>query len=302
MPVDKLCFMIALHRLEGFHLVATQGGYARAARAASWPITQPALHQQVKKLEAEVGVQLLERIGKDQMRPTPAGSHLLAFVAPFFRDLTVVVKRLRTGEFDGTLSIHAESLLIRQLLPAWLLALRRRRPQSQLQLQELLRADVTPLRTGAADAIVAWLPEIPDDIAAQVVAEVHGCLVVPRDRAPKRGGRPRLDRLVDLPFLAYPVGSRPYALQMQALANAGVAPAQTIQIDTADTILGYVESGLGWSLVPSLAPEGPPGRRLSAFAWGTPRATFPVVLAWRKDAPENPMLDALITCAPKPGS
>jgi hypothetical protein len=28
--------------------------------------------------------------------------------------------------------------------------------------------------------------------------------------------------------------------------------------------------------------------------------TFPVVMAWRKDAPENPMLDALIACAPKP--
>jgi DNA-binding transcriptional LysR family regulator len=65
-------------------------------------------------------------------------------------------------------------------------------------------------------------------------------------------------------------------------------------------MLGYVESGLGWSLVPSLDPEGPPGRRLAAFAWGRPRVTFPVVLAWRKDAPENPMLDALIACAPRP--
>ena len=50
--------MIDLHRLAGFHLVATSGGYAKAARAADYPITQPALHQQVKKLEAEVGVEL----------------------------------------------------------------------------------------------------------------------------------------------------------------------------------------------------------------------------------------------------
>lgn len=292
--------MIDLHRLEGFWLVATHGGYARAARAASYPITQPALHQQVKKLEAEVGLQLLERVGKDQMRPTAAGAHLLAFAGPFLRDLPGVVQRLRTGEFDGVLSIHAESLLIRQLLPPWLLALRRQRPHAQLQLQELLRADVAPLRTGAADALVAWLPEPPDDIATQVVAELHPCLVVPRERAP-RARRPDLAQLADLPFLAYPNGSRPHALQMQALASHGLAPAQLISLDTADTILGYVESGLGWSLVPSLDANGPAGRRLAAFPWGRPRVTFPVVLAWRKDAPENPMLDALIACAPKPG-
>jgi DNA-binding transcriptional LysR family regulator len=292
--------MVHLHRLEGFHLVATQGGYARAARAADYPITQPALHQQVKKLEAEVGLQLLERVGKDQMRPTPAGAQLLAFVGPFLRDLPGVIRRLRTGEFDGVLSIQAESLLIRYLLPGWLLALRKRRPHCQLHLQEMLLGDVAPLRTGAADAVVAWLPEIPDDIASQTVGELYPCLVVPKERAPARGRSVQVDELTDMPFLAYPTGTRPHVLQMQALASVGVAPPQTMSLDTADAILGYVESGLGWSLVPSLDADGPPGRRLAAYPWGKPRVTFPVTLAWRKDAPENPMLDALIACAPKP--
>lgn len=290
--------MIDLHRLEGFCLVADHGGYARAARAASYPITQPALHQQVRKLEAEVGLQLLERLGKDQMRPTPAGQALLAFVGPFLRDLPAVVRRLRTGEFDGVLSIQAESLLIRQLLPGWLGALRKKRPHCQLRLQEMPAGDVAPLRTGAADAIVAYLSEVPDDIASQVVAELHPCIVVPKERAPTRR-QPPLGELADLPFLAYPIGTRPHTLQMQALASVGVAPPHTIGLDTADTILGYVESGLGWSLVPSLDPAGPTGRRLAAFPWGKPRVTFPVVLAWRKDAPEHPMLDALIACAPR---
>ncbi|MEO6596390.1 MAG: LysR family transcriptional regulator [Planctomycetota bacterium] len=292
--------MIDLHRLAGFHLVATQGGYARAARAATYPITQPALHQQVKKLEREVGLALLERVGKDQMRPTPAGAHLLGFIAPFFRDLPGVVRCLGTGEFDGALSIHAESLLIRQLLPGWLVALRRKRPNVQLDLKELLQADVTLLRSGHADVLVAHLPEVPNDIASQLVAELHPCLVVPKDRAPLRSRPPQLDTLTDMPFLAYPAGSKPYVLQMQALVSHGAAPAQVITLDTADTILGYVESGLGWSLVPSLDPDGPSGRRLAAFPWGRPRVTFPVVMAWRKDAPENPMLDAFIACAPVP--
>jgi len=292
--------MIDLHRLAGFWLVAQHGGYARAARAADYPITQPALHQQVKKLEAEVGLQLLERIGKDQMRPTPAGNHLLAFAGPFLRDLPAVVRNLQTGEFDGSLTIHAESLLIRQLLPAWLIALQKRAPRVRLHLQEMLVADVAPLRTGLADVIVAHLPEVPDDIASQVVAELHPCLVVPRDRAPQNGRAPQLQSLADLPFLAYPPGSRRHALQMQALAVHEVVPVQVIGLDSADTMLGFVESGLGWSLVPSLSPDGPAGRRLAAFPLQRPRMTFPVVMAWRKDMPENPMFDALLECAPGP--
>jgi DNA-binding transcriptional LysR family regulator len=182
--------MIDLHRLAGFHLVATSGGYAKAARAAAYPITQPALHQQVKKLEAEVGVELLMRVGKDTMQPTPAGQRLLDFVTPFFRDLPRVVEGVRTGDYDGALTIHAESLLIRQLLPGWLLALRKRRPKAQLTLQELLQVDVDVLRRGAADVMLAHLTEIPDDIAAQQVATGYACLVVPKANAPRRG-KPR---------------------------------------------------------------------------------------------------------------
>lgn len=292
--------MIDLHRLAGFRLVATEGGYSRAARAADYPITQPALHQQVKKLEAEIGLELLERIGKDRMRPTPAGAHLLAFITPFFRDLPAVVRSLRTGEFDGALSIHAESLLIRQLLPGWLLALRRRHPNVRLHLQELLVADVAPLRTGHADLLVTHLAEVPDDITTRHVADLHPCLVVPRERAGNAHRAPRLASLLDLPFLAYPYGSRPHALQMQALSEEGVAPKQTIGLDTADAILGFVESGLGWSLVPSLDRAGPTGRRLAAFPWGRAKTTFAVVAAWRKNAPPNPMLDAFLATAPQP--
>lgn len=290
--------MVDLHRLAGFHLVATTGGYARAARAADYPITQPALHQQVRKLEGEVGVTLLERVGKDRMQPTPAGEHLLQFISPFFRDLPRVVNNVRTGEFDGQLTIHAESLLIRQLLPSWLMALRKKRPKAQLHLQELINVDLDILRRGTADVLIAHIPEVPDDIASQEIATVQACLVVPRERAPKRG-RPKLEELHDVPFLSYPVGSRQHALQLQALAMHGISPTSAIGLDTADTILGYVESGLGWSLVPSLDPDGPKGRRLAAYPWGRPPVTFSIVMAWRKDAPEHPLLDAMIACAPE---
>jgi DNA-binding transcriptional LysR family regulator len=295
---DKLSYMIDLHRLAGFHLVATSGGYARAARASTYPITQPALHQQVRKLESEVGMNLLERVGKDRMQPTPAGVQLLKFITPFFRDLPRIVENIQTGDFDGSLTIHAESLLIRQLLPSWLINLRRKRPNAQLHVEEATQVDLDTLRSGKADVLIAHIAEIPTDIACETIAKAYACLVLPRDRAPRRG-RPKLDDLNDMPFLSYPTGSRQHGLQIQALAAHKFSPSSTITLGTADTILGFVEAGLGWSLVPSLDSDGPKGRRLAAFPWGKPIVTFAISMAWRKDAPENPMLDAMIECAPQ---
>jgi hypothetical protein len=47
-----------------------------------------------------------------------------------------------------------------------------------------------------------------------------------------------------------------YGLQMQALLAHGVHPTRLITTSSADSILGFVESGLGYSLVPSLPALG----------------------------------------------
>ena len=108
-----------LHRLEGFHFVARTGGYARAARAFPYPITQPAVHQQIKKLESELGVVLFERVAKDRVILTPQGRRLHEFVAPFFDQLPSVVRSVRSAPDGGELRILAPALLLRALLPPW---------------------------------------------------------------------------------------------------------------------------------------------------------------------------------------
>ena len=104
--------MLQIQRLEGFYHVGRTGGYARAARGFPYPITQPAVHQQVKKLERELDVKLFERIGKDKMQLTAAGEHLHRFIAPFFRDLPAIARAVRQGSYGGKLTIHAEPLLL----------------------------------------------------------------------------------------------------------------------------------------------------------------------------------------------
>ena len=170
---------------------------------------------------------------------------------------------------------------------------------------------VFPCLTAYDATMARWLSKagvsvfLVGDSAAEVVLGLPSTTHAPLDfllqiTAAVRRGAPNAYVIGDMPFLSYPISSQQHALQLQALSMQGINPTSAIYLDTADTILGYVESGLGWSLIPSLDPEGPKTRRLVAYPWGKPRMTLPIVMAWRKDAPEHPMLDEMIRCAPLP--
>ena len=292
--------MIQLHRLEGFYWVAREGGYAKAARAFPYPITQPAVHQQVKKLEAELGVSLFERVGKESIQTTAAGRRLFEFAAPFFEGLPGLVRGLQGGEYGGTLTIHAAPLFLRRLLPAWLQRLRAERPEVRVDLRETSSPDLEPLRRGEADLVVEHLPVIPDDVATMHVATLKAFVVLPKGHPAAKEGALQLSQLGEDTFVGYSPGTLPNDLQLSVLAQHGVTPRHTISAGSVDTILGFVESGLGFSIVPALESEGPVGANLVAIPLAAPEVEFPVFAAWRKDTPENPLLDAALETAPKP--
>lgn len=291
--------MIQLHRLEGFYWVVKTGGYSKAARAFPYPITQPAVHQQVKKLEDELGITLLERIGKDYMKPSPAGQMLFEFVRPFFEGLDAILRVVKSGEYGGEFHIQAQGLILRHILPAWLKRLQRKRPGIQIQLREMEGIELEPLQKGDTDLAIGIFETIPNDIAAIKVAILHPFLVLPREHTLARKTRIRLEELHEDSFISYNKGHLAYRLQMQVLAEHGLHPREVISAGSAETILGFVEAGLGYSFVPSLDPKGPKVKGVVARAIKAPQAEFPVMAAWRKDSPENALLDAALETAPK---
>lgn len=292
--------MIQIHRLESFYWVASSGGYARAVRAMPYPITEPALHQQVRKLEHEIGAPLLERLGKDRMAPTPAGIELLRFCAPFFEQLPAALRAIRSGQHGASISIRAEILILRRLLPRWLVRLRAKRPDARIELTEIDRPELAALRTGACDVLVAHLPELPEDIAALEVARLRAWMVLPATHALATRKSPPWKALDGESFVAYRETHVGHALQMRALAERGLRPGRVLSAGSAETILGFVEAGLGWSLVPLLEPDGPRIPGVVGLPLSEREARYPVYAAWRKDAPANALLDALLETAPRP--
>jgi DNA-binding transcriptional LysR family regulator len=275
--------MIQLSRLEGFYWVARTGGYARAARAFPYPITQPGVHQQVRKLEGELGTALLSRIGKDRMMLTDAGRALFDFCAPFFEGLQPLVQAIAQGRVAGQLRIDASSLEISQILPSWIKRVCRELPGVQLSVEEIKELDYGRLRSGQTDMIVEYHPSPPADVATTRVGTYHSFLVAPHELLPQRTRRPRLRDLQRAPFASFPPGSVPCALQLAALRRAGCTPSMIINASSVSGILGFVQSGLCYSVVPWADPRGPQLRGVRTVKATGPSTAFAVSAAYRRD-------------------
>lgn len=88
-----------LRRLEIFAKVAELGSFSRAGEALS--LTQPTISEHIRGLEEELGVQLLDRLGRGAA-PTPAGQLLLGYA----RRMLALARQAQQAidQFQGRLS------------------------------------------------------------------------------------------------------------------------------------------------------------------------------------------------------
>ena len=109
-----------LRELRYFHAVARTGSFGRAARALR--ISQPAVTTQVRRLEEQLGAQLLTRHGRGMIL-TPAGSSLMERLDVVFGLLNAPLDEPATpGQTTGTLTLallpEVAPLVVPRLLAA----------------------------------------------------------------------------------------------------------------------------------------------------------------------------------------
>lgn len=283
--------MIHLHRLEGFYHCACHGGYARAARNFPYPISQPAVHQQVRKLERELGAQLFERVAHDRIALTSAGRRLFDFCAPFFELLPAVSRAIAERSYGGALRIDAAALEIRHVMPRWLKRLRQLRPDIEIDLEEIQTPDLERLRSGRADLAVDFLAELPLGFEARRVGTHWVFLVLPSN---VRHHPKTLKSLRDRPFVGFHPSLPHYALQRRALESAGVPGRPTLTASSTDAILGFVQAGLGYSLVPWPDARGPRLSGVQAIRQTGKGTEFPILALWRKRPIADPLVEAAL--------
>src|SRR6187397_1940634 len=105
-----------IHHLRSFREVVRARSFTAAAKRLF--LTQPAVSQQIKALETEVGERLLERTGRD-VRPTPAGEALLDAADRALSLLDDTVRKIGEARSagEGTVTIACGATVALSLLP-----------------------------------------------------------------------------------------------------------------------------------------------------------------------------------------
>ncbi|MBI2584743.1 MAG: LysR family transcriptional regulator [Rhodospirillales bacterium] len=124
----------SLQRLRALEAVLRLGGFSAAAEELL--LTQSAVSNQIKRLEDETGVLLIERIGK-RVKPTPEGGILLAAAGRMTAELAAALMRIADmqGEVSGRFVIGAGGVASTYHLPPLLARFAGEHPKAEVDLR-----------------------------------------------------------------------------------------------------------------------------------------------------------------------
>jgi DNA-binding transcriptional LysR family regulator len=256
--------------------------------------------QQVKRLEKQTGVPLLERVGRGVML-TRHGRHLIEQGTRLLADLEELQAGLhqQAGTVAGHVRLTAFSTAMRGLIAPALPAVLAAHPHLRVTLAEHEPWDTVSLvASGQADLGVAhsWgdLPlAVPDHLARAVVARDLAEVIVPRGHplAGRAAVTPR--DLVGEDWVATPEGTicRQWLLRMYD--GTGRLPRIAHVSMEFDSHLALVRAGLGIALIPRLG-RSPLGPALAAVPAADPVPSREIVALHRASMSDSPAIAALL--------
>ena len=274
-----------LRLLRSFVAVAEERHFGRAAERLH--MAQPPLSQQIRRLEAQLGVTLLHRTTRS-VELAPAGEVLLVRA----RDILAAVDsaaedtlRAARGEF-GRLAVGFTGSATYALLPQVAAALRGALPGVVLDLRgELLTpAQVEGLLAGTLDLGLLRPPVRERELAVEVVRREPLVAVLPEAHRLAREATVPLEELASEPFVVYPSHFRSVVHDAveETCAAHGFLPRVALEVSETATLVSFVAAGLGVSLVPEsvrhMTVHGAVYRPLSRDA-----AAVELALAWRRE-------------------
>jgi DNA-binding transcriptional LysR family regulator len=242
--------------VEGRHLryfvaVAEELNYGRAA--ARLHVAQPGLSQQIKALEAELGVRLFDRT-KRRVSLTQAGSLLLAEaygVLSRFDHCLETMRRARAETRRAEVRLAMWSEFSRTWGPPLVAEIRRRNPELSLAVEALpSAATVRAVEVGELELGV--VRSIPDrsPLARRLLATEPLGACLPTDHPCADGKIVRPERLSGEPLMWMPRSSNPelYDRALSALAVAGLRAPFVESTGTTTATFALVADGYGWCL------------------------------------------------------
>jgi DNA-binding transcriptional LysR family regulator len=253
---------VELRHLRYFIALAEAKSFGRAAAALG--IAQPALSQQIRRLESELDVVLFVR-GNDGSHPTAAGKAFLPGARASIADAAHAVasaRRAGRGE-SGQLKVGFIDSSADNLIPAALRLFTKERPDVEISLVETDLAQL--LGCFEREEIdVAFVRRPIDDptLLTELVAVDDVVAVLPDDHPLAAQQSIPLAALAEEAWVVPPASaSKAYReLFLAGCGRSGFEPTITVEAATPEAITGLVAAGAGVSMLPkgshSLSREG----------------------------------------------
>jgi LysR family transcriptional regulator, transcription activator of glutamate synthase operon len=241
-----------LRQLRYLVALAEEQHFTRAA--AREHIAQPALSQQIRRLEQEVGLALVERTTR-RVTVTEAGRTLVARARRILSEVDAAnaemqaLAGVRAGHVSvgtmhtmGPVDVSLALAVFHERHPGVELTVRE---QSSEELAEMLRDDVLDL----AFLSVTERIETQGLVLRQLLSE-QLVAVLPRNHPLARRRRLRMADLADEQFVSYREGARLRELLTYAAHRAGFEPQIKLESNESERIRRLVARGMGVAILP----------------------------------------------------
>lgn len=248
-------------------------------------MAQPPLSQQIRRLEAELGIELLRRTTR-RVELAPAGELLLERARRILAAVdqaAVDCRRAAAGEF-GRLSVGFTGSTTYALLPVVAKSLRDKLPGVELALhgEMLTAAQVEGLLNGTLDLALLRPPVRTHELSVEVIRTEPLIAALPSGHRLAGAEKVPVSELAEEPFVGFDPGLRSVLQTVveEVCGAHGFQPRLVMWVTETSTLVSFVAAGVGVSLLPAsvtgmsvtgavyrpLAGEHPPRVQI-ALAW-----------------------------------
>ena len=289
--------MLNLDRLRALHAVSAHGSIIAAADTLN--VTTSAVSQQLAKLEAETGQQLLERHGRG-VRLTDAANALVSRTQRVLSLLEEAEAELEASDtaVAGEITIAAFATAARGLAPTAIQGLLKKHPQLGITFHEqephqsipnLVRRDVDLIIINDWENAPIALPEGLSK--APLFDDIADIALPPRHRLAK-SKTVKLGDLAGEEWIAWPSGSICHDFLIHTLRKQGREPRVAHTAGEYQTQLALVAAGLGCCVLPRLGRGDVP--KGVAVVSSQPALRRHVYAAWRTHATRRNVIQAAV--------
>lgn len=241
-----------IHQLRYFVAVAEEGNFSHAADREH--VSQPALSQQIQKLEGELAQPLFDRLPRAVVL-TEAGRHLLEYARHILTDIADARRSVAalSGEVAGRLSVGAIPSIALYVLPRLIVNFERAYPKVTFELFEDTTDKLAErLEEGTLDLVLASSGDDRPNLVQHSLGKEPLLMLLPaKHRLARKKAIAWSDLAAEKFLLLHEIHSLSITVRRLLAANH-LQPEVVLQGAQLATIAAMVAAGLGVTVVPEM--------------------------------------------------